>query len=133
MIMAHQILIVDDSRTVRVQLERILRNAGFETVVANDGKQGLELAGELRPAVMILDIQMPGIDGYGVCQELKKMGPPWDHLPVVFLTSLESRALDLLGHEMGAYLQKPVDSDEVLQVVNRFVDCPAASSWTQVK
>ena len=119
--MSNKILIVDDSRTVRVQLAKILSDAGFETFEASGGREALTSVGELRPNLMILDIQMPDMDGYGVCQELKQMGEPFERLPVVFLTSLESHALDLLGDAMGAYLQKPVVPDDLLSVVNRFM------------
>ena len=120
--MSQKILVVDDSRTVRVQLARILSDAGYETIVASDGKEALALAKEVEPKLMILDIQMPEMDGYTVCQELKTMPAPCNQLPVVFLTCLESRALDLLGDAMGAYLRKPVVRDDLLETVTRFVD-----------
>jgi DNA-binding response OmpR family regulator len=60
---------------------------------------------------------MPFLDGYGVCQELKRLGEPWSQVPIIFLTALESHALELLGHELGAYLQKPVCREKLLQTV----------------
>lgn len=128
--MSHKILVVDDSRTVRVQLARILSDAGYETIVASDGREALALVKEVEPKLMILDIQMPEMDGYAVCQELKTMPGPCSQLPVVFLTCLESRALDLLGDAMGAYLRKPVVRDDLLEAVTRFVDpiCEATPS-----
>ena len=125
--MPSQILIVDDSRTVRVLLETVLGNAGFETIAVSNGNEALACLQQSVPALLILDIQMPEMDGYAVCHELKSLGAPFDQLPVVFLTSLESHALDLLGDEMGAYLHKPIDETQLLEVVRRFV-VPASTS-----
>jgi DNA-binding response OmpR family regulator len=85
------------------------------------------------PQLLVLDIQMPDLDGYAVCEELKRWGEPWSVLPIVFLTSLQSHALSLLGNEMGAYLRKPVCPTELLHAVRRFAgpgeppvaECPA--------
>ena len=57
------------------------------------------------------------MDGYGFCDELKGFGEPLSNLPIIFLTSIESHALELLGSSLGAYLHKPVKVDELLQVV----------------
>ena len=115
------ILVVDDSSTVRVQLRRILTKAGYEVAVASSGLEGIDKARALRPQLVVLDIQMPDLDGYAVCQELKGTGDPWDKLPIVFLTSLQSHALSLLGSEMGAYLRKPVCPEELLRTVARCI------------
>jgi DNA-binding response OmpR family regulator len=98
-------------------LERILRAAGYEVITATDGNQAIEMMLEERPSLMVLDVKMPTLDGYGVCEKLNQLGPRAKRPPVVFLTSLRSKALELLGHEFGAYLHKPVQGDELLQVV----------------
>jgi DNA-binding response OmpR family regulator len=115
------ILVVDDSSTIRLQLQRILSRAGYRVVTAANGKEGLRKAQDECPQLVILDIQMPELDGYTVCQELKRTGYPWDKLPIIFLTSLQSHALSLLGSEMGAYLRKPVCPAALLRTVARFV------------
>lgn len=112
-----KILVVDDSRTVRAVVERTLREAGYSVVTAADGVEAVELAKSERPALAVLDICMPFMDGYAVCDELKQLGEPLNRLPIVFLTSLESHALELLGSTMGAYLHKPVHAEELLRVV----------------
>jgi DNA-binding response OmpR family regulator len=119
-----RVLIVDDSSTVRVQLRRTLMRAGYEVVLAANGRAGLAEAQQQPPDLVILDIQMPDIDGYTVCQELKRMGSPLNTTPIIFLTSLESHALSLLGSEMGAYLKKPVRPDDLLAAVGSFVPRP---------
>ena len=98
-----KILLVDDSRTIRIQLGWMLSEAGYEVEFASDGAEALCLASENPPALVILDIQMPKMDGYQVCQELKRMGKPYHELPIVFLTTIDSHALDLLGSEMVGF------------------------------
>jgi CheY-like chemotaxis protein len=95
----------------------MLFRAGYDVDEAEDGRTALVKARETRPDVIILDIQMPGIDGYAVCQELKSMGGPWDRIPILFLTSINSNALNLLGKSMGTYLRKPVRVDELLDAM----------------
>ena len=122
-----KILVVDDSSTVRTVLRRTLGEAGYDVVTAADGLEAIEAAKSERPQLAILDICMPFLDGYGVCQELKRMGKPWSDVPIIFLTTLESHALELLGHELGAYLQKPVCNERLLQTVGEFLP-PAIAS-----
>jgi len=126
--MPAQVLIVDDCRTVRTQVRGMLSVAGYEVDEATDGRTALIKVRETPPDVIVLDIQMPEIDGYGVCQALKNMGTPWDRIPILFLTSLDSNALNLLGNAMGTYLRKPVGFDELLDsmatLVGSAVTCP---------
>ncbi len=126
--MSRRIIVVDDSRTICVQLSEILTEVGYDVVAASGGQQALAIATEFHPSLVILDIQMPEMDGYTVCQRLKALGDPYDQIPVVFLTSLESRALHLLGVAMGAYLKKPVDRNQLLEVVGRVMEPANATS-----
>ena len=130
---APKILVVDDSRTVRVQLRQMLSDTGCEVILAVDGEDGIRQAVHERPQLLILDIQMPGKDGYAVCQELKRMGAPWDQLPVIFLTVLESHALELLGSKMGAYLHKPVQRESLLRAVDKFLQTSARDDSSSVR
>lgn len=111
-----KLLVVDDSRTVRVQVQRILTDAGYEVITATNGLEALALLDE-QPSLMVLDVSMPGLDGYGVVESLKQLGTQFERLPIVFLTSLESKAMELLGREYGAYLHKPVCKQQLLSVV----------------
>jgi len=115
---ARKILVVDDSRTIRIALRQILSQEGYEVILAGDGDEGLRLVVVEQPDLLIVDIQMPIVDGYTLCQSLKQMGKPWGELPVVFITSLESHALNLLGDQMGAYLKKPVRREALLEAVS---------------
>ncbi|QDU40450.1 Response regulator MprA [Maioricimonas rarisocia] len=111
------ILIADDSRTIRTQVRRILVDEGFGTVEASSGVEALERIRECCPSAAVLDINMPELDGYGVCIELSRMGDPWNRLPIVFLTSMRSQALQTLGDELGAYLCKPVEPQSLLDAL----------------
>lgn len=111
------ILVADDSATVRTQVKRVLSDAGFEVVQAADGRAALELIRQQAPDLAIIDISMPAMDGYGVCQEMKRMGTPWSEVPIVLLTSCASHALELLGEQWGAYVAKPVSVTRLLEVV----------------
>lgn len=114
-----KILIADDSKTVRTVVAKILMDAGYEVLPASDGLTALELARNVRPDIAILDIVMPDMDGYAVCEKLKEMGSPWSEIPIVFLTSVKSQALEVLGSEFGGYMNKPVNSVQLLATIER--------------
>lgn len=115
---APQILVADDSRTIRTRLKQILIPAGFDVIEAGTGQAALECIQREFPLLAILDINMPDTDGYGVCEELRKMGPPASELPIIFLTAMESHALEMLGDQLGAYLHKPVDPKRLLDAIH---------------
>ncbi|MFQ5730746.1 MAG: response regulator transcription factor [Planctomycetaceae bacterium] len=118
-----RILVTDDSGAIRVQVARILTDAGFDVETARDGAEAVSMVQNDVPMLMVLDVNMPALDGFGVCLELRRMGPPWCDVPIVFLTSSNTQALSILGNEMGAYLKKPVCEDELLQTVRSFLPC----------
>lgn len=113
-----KLLVVDDSQSIRVTVKRILSHAGYDVITAADGIQAIEQLQE-EPQLMVLDVNMPGLDGYGVCEKLRELGSKYDRLPIVFLTGVESKALELLGREFGAYLHKPVNEQELLTVIEQ--------------
>ncbi len=113
---AQKVLVVDDSKSVRVHIKRILSNAGYEVITAENGRQAIEQLSQ-DPDLMVLDVVMPELDGYGVCEQLTDLGDRHAQLPIVFLTSVKSHALELLGQEYGAYLKKPVDEEQLLSTV----------------
>lgn len=120
---APHILVADDSGTIRMQVRQILEKAGFAVTVARDGAEAIATSKEHTPTLMVLDVNMPALDGFGVCLELRRMGSPWSEIPIVFLTSSNSHALEILGEEMGAYLKKPVDETRLLHAVRSFLPC----------
>ena len=115
---ALKILVVDDSDTIRKDVKRALLNAGFDVVCACNGHEAIDLLSD-EFDLMVLDINMPGLDGFEVCEQLKTTDIDFQHLPIIFLTASVSRALELLGEQYGAYLQKPVAPDTLLRAVNK--------------
>jgi two-component system cell cycle response regulator len=116
---AARILLADDSSTVRAIARMELESAGYEVIEAPDGAQALAAALEHRPDVVLLDIEMPVMDGYETVQALKA-DPATADIPVVFLTGRVgaddvARALKLGGHD---YVRKPPEAAELLARVN---------------
>lgn len=99
--MNHTILIADDDQLCRLVVAQVLRDHGFRVVTAADGEQTLAQARQHRPALVLLDIHMPGLDGYTVCRALK--ADPQTRQSVVVFYSAWSRETDrIAGVEAGA-------------------------------
>jgi putative two-component system response regulator len=108
------VLVIDDQPQSLEAMREALHPLGFEVWQALDGETGFLLARERQPDVILLDVMMPGIDGYEVCRRLKA-DEETRLLPVVFFTGLESRQARLKGLEVGAtdFLSKPFDLVEL--------------------
>jgi signal transduction histidine kinase/CheY-like chemotaxis protein len=114
------VLVIDDDPNARELLSRYLEREGIPVVTASDGRRGLELARELRPAAITLDVMMPGMDGWSVLAELKA-APETSEIPVVVVTMIDDHEA---GFALGAIdcLTKPVDRSRLLASVGRFRD-----------
>jgi putative two-component system response regulator len=114
MSLAGTVLLIDDQPPNLEAMTEALRPLGFEVWQALDGETGLYLAHERQPDVILLDVMMPGMDGYEVCRRLK-LDEETRLLPVVFLTGLDSRQARIEGLEAGAtdFLSKPFDLVEL--------------------
>ena len=108
--MSARILVVDDIETNRRLLEARLTAEYFDVLMAPDGPTCLDLARDQKPDVILLDIMMPGMDGFETCRRLKA-DPETRHIPVVMVTALDQRSDRIRGLEAGAdeFLTKPVD------------------------
>jgi DNA-binding response OmpR family regulator len=117
---AHEIkiLCVDDDPLILQMLADILRFHGYTVVTAPDGETGLEAAGRERPNLILLDVMMPGIDGFEVCR-LLKADPVMKAVPVIFLTAMNDASLNAKAFEAGAVLamQKTVDTKAVIRTI----------------
>ena len=109
------ILLVDDEPVQMRAMVAELTALGFETLIARDGVDGLRKAERGRPDLILLDIRMPGWDGYEICRRLKT-SPATRAIPVIFLTALGETAEKLQGFQAGCvdYITKPFDQREVL-------------------
>ncbi|HEX8814139.1 MAG TPA: response regulator [Terriglobales bacterium] len=102
-----KILIVDDSKLQRRMLQMILEKAGYDSLQAADGKEGLRMAREGMPDLILLDMMLPGLDGRAVLNELKS-NPATSPIPVIVLTGLSQKNEEkLLAAGAAAYFQKP--------------------------
>ncbi|MEG4963114.1 MULTISPECIES: EAL domain-containing protein [unclassified Microcoleus] len=109
------ILIVDDNPNNLKLLFDFLRESGFKVLVAKDGESAIEKLQEVSPNIILLDVMMPGIDGFETCSRLKASVATKD-IPVIFMTSLTDRVDKVKGLSMGAvdYITKPFQQEEVL-------------------
>ncbi len=106
------IVIVEDDANIADLLDMYLRDAGFRVLQAASGERGLELVEQHRPALVVLDIGLPDIDGFEVCRRLRARSS----LPVLFLTARDGEIDRVLGLELGAddYVTKPFSPREVV-------------------
>jgi len=125
------ILIADDEEDVRELVGMNLRKAGFNTVEAGDGIEALRIAQQRKPHAMVLDVMMPGQDGYRVCEEVRK-DDSLRHIPIIMLTAKGMAEDRIAGLEKGAddYVSKPFSPKELVlrvQAVLRRVASSGAS------
>ena len=114
--MSHKILIVDDDPHIRQVLAFALGKAGMQTTEANDGEGALEAVAAQRPDLVVLDINMPRMNGLDVCRKLRA----FDDLPILFLSSRDDEIDRVLGLELGGddYVVKPFSPREVVARVS---------------
>jgi DNA-binding response OmpR family regulator len=112
------ILVIDDNPDIRDNTAEILELAGYKTFTAENGKKGVEVAQREKPDVIVCDIMMPELDGYGVLHLLRK-NTETEHIPFVFLTAKTERSDFRKGMEMGAddYITKPFEDIELLNAI----------------
>jgi signal transduction histidine kinase len=110
-----RILLVDDIPTNLKVLSEAVRNQGWTTLIATDGESAIEQAEYAQPSLILLDVMMPGIDGFETCARLKQ-NPRTAHIPIIFMTALSDSVNKVRGLELGAvdYITKPFQQEEVL-------------------
>lgn len=116
-----KVLVVDDEPNIVLSLEFLLRQAGFEVEVARDGPAALEAVEKFRPALVLLDVMLPGLDGYEVLQALRGRREK-EGLKVILLTARGREADRLKGLDLGAdlYFTKPFSTRDLVAAVK---DC----------
>jgi CRP-like cAMP-binding protein/CheY-like chemotaxis protein len=112
------ILVIDDNQDIRENTAEILELAGYKTFTAENGKKGVDIALREKPSVIVCDIMMPELDGYGVLHLLRRNAET-QSIPFIFLTAKTERTDFRKGMEMGAddYITKPFDDVELLNAI----------------
>lgn len=135
MAVKQKILIVDDDSNIAELISLYLTKECFETMIVGDGESALLAADSFRPNLMLLDLMLPGIDGYQVCREIRAKSP----LPIIMLSAKGEIFDKVLGLEMGAddYMEKPFDPKELVArvkaVLRRYKPVMQASADSDIK
>lgn len=113
--MSKSILVIEDSPTQALALQALLEINDLNVILAHTGAEGLNMARTLQPAAIVLDIQLPDMDGFQVCQTLKHW-PETTSLPVIMLTQYDEHSAIVHGLQLGAleYIPKDAFADSVL-------------------
>lgn len=125
--MNQKILVIDDDQNICEVIRLYLEKDGYEVRLAHDGSAGVATFKQYDPDLVLLDIMLPGKDGFAVCRELREISPK----PVIMITAKTDKFDTVLGLEMGAddYVTKPFDAKELLArvkaVLRRYAGTPA--------
>jgi len=118
-----RIAVIDDEAPSRFYLQTLLSTAGFEVQVAAGGNEGIALVEKERPDLVLLDLMMPEVDGFSVCERIRK-GPAGAGTQIVVLSALDAVNGKIRALELGAddYLVKPVESRELVTRIKGMID-----------
>ncbi|MGP0061605.1 MAG: response regulator transcription factor [Beijerinckiaceae bacterium] len=121
--MSASILIADDEPNIVLSLEFVLRQAGFRVRTVADGEAALAAIAQQPPDLVVLDVMIPGRDGYAVCQEIRA-NPAWRSMRIIMLTAKGGDVQREKGLSLGAdeYVTKPFSPRELVERVRRMLD-----------
>lgn len=120
--MQKKILIVDDEPNIVVPLEFLMEQNNFEVKVAESGEQALEAIEDFKPDLILLDIMLPGMDGYEVCQKVRQ-NPQLQQTKIIFLSAM-ARTIDIakgMGLSADSYITKPFSISDVVDNVKKLL------------
>ena len=119
---AKRVLVVDDEPNIVTSIEFLMKRAGFSVDIARDGNQALAALEGLPPDVILLDVMMPGLDGYEVCQQIRQ-DARYAHTKIVMLTARGRERERQMGIDAGAdaYVTKPFSTRDLVQQVKEMV------------
>ena len=129
-----KVLIVDDNQNICDLLRVYLEKEGYTTMISNDGEEAVAKFNALHPDIVLLDVMLPGMDGWQVCREIRKKS----NVPIIMITAKSETFDKVLGLGLGAddYIVKPFDTKEVVAriraVTRRVVQTPAESEVREV-
>ena len=109
------VLIAEDSRDTRIMLKRAFELKGYNVIEAEDGSEALEVVNETRPNLIVVDLNMPVVDGLETIKEIRKLEAPGEHVPIVAITAFDVYGMKEAALEIGCntYLSKPLDMEEL--------------------
>ncbi|MEE9316420.1 MAG: response regulator [bacterium] len=116
------LIVEDDPQTVKL-IKFVLEKEGYSTISAKDGEEGLQLAREKKPDLIVLDMMLPGMDGYRVC-EILKANPVTKEIPIIVLTALDT-GVDFekaLEKKADWYITKPFEPQHLLKRVSYLIE-----------
>ena len=113
-----KVLVVDDSPTEVHQFKQMLEELGHEVIVAENGEDGVAMAVSEQPDVVLMDIVMPGMNGFQATRQMTR-GAETKHIPVIIVSSKNQETDKVWGHRQGAkgYITKPVDTQELVNMM----------------
>lgn len=114
-----RVLIVDDSPTETFKITEILKKGGHEVLTASGGEEGIAVAKKELPDLVLMDVVMPGINGFQATRQITK-NDSTSHIPVIIVTTKDQETDRLWGKRQGAYgyLTKPIDEKALVQAIN---------------
>jgi len=117
-----KILIAEDERDIRDLITFTLRFAGHEVTATSDGEEAYQMAQQITPDLILLDVRMPRMNGYDACEKIKA-NEKTQHIPIVFLSAKGQEAEILTGIEVGAteYIVKPFSPDQLTERVQEIL------------
>ena len=127
-----KVLVIDDSATVCLFMASALEKAGYQVIIATDGRDGLMKALQERPDCLVLDVVLPGVSGFDVCRQLRARDP-LRRLPII-MVSVKDTPLDQnwgLGQGADRYLPKPFSEETLVQLVKEVLSERFRPPWTQ--
>ena len=121
--MAKEILIVDDEQNVIVPIQFLMEQQGYRVMIAERGEDALDLIYQYKPDLVLLDIMLPGIDGYEVC-EIIRLNPNYRNVKIIFLTAKGREEEIAKGLALGAdaYITKPFSNIELVATVKEILE-----------
>jgi DNA-binding response OmpR family regulator len=122
--MPKKILIVDDEPSIIVALQFLMEQNGYETLVAFSGEEAMEAVARHRPDLILLDIMLPVVDGFEVCQRVREKAE-WKDIRIVLVTALDREANVAKGLALGAdsYVTKPFANADLIAKVKELLEC----------
>jgi len=129
--MKPMLLIIEDNPENFYMMQYLLQNSGFDVVGAETGRSGIQKAMHYHPAAILLDIQLPEMDGYAVAKELKAL-PELAKIPIIAVTSyaMAGDRENILAAGANGYIEKPIDPDSFVQQICNYLNCSCRGGET---